>query len=256
MKYYVVADPHGYFTILKNTLEEAGFFSDPLPHKLLVLGDLLDRGREAVKMQAFVQDLFQKGEIVFIRGNHEDLMMEMIARYSVYRMDILRGLRCIHLLNGTFDTALQLTGFSYDDALRCPDAFIDELKKTPFVSELIPKSVDYLETGRYVFTHGYVPLFPSATEKKEWRRAEPAAWESARWLNGMETAAVHGLTVPEKTVVCGHWTAAYGHSVLEGKGSEHGENADFSPYFGEGVIGLDACTAYSGKINCLVIEDE
>jgi hypothetical protein len=46
-----------------------------------------------------------------------------------------------------------------------------------------------------------------------------------------------------------------GHSKYEHKGTEFGEDADFSPYYGPGIIAIDACTAFSGKSNCLVIED-
>ncbi len=46
-----------------------------------------------------------------------------------------------------------------------------------------------------------------------------------------------------------------GHSKYEHKGTEFGEDADFSPYYGPGIIAIDACTAFSGKVNCLVIED-
>lgn len=46
-----------------------------------------------------------------------------------------------------------------------------------------------------------------------------------------------------------------GHSKYEHKGIEFGEDADFSPYYGPGIIAIDACTAFSGKVNCLVIED-
>ena len=58
-----------------------------------------------------------------------------------------------------------------------------------------------------------------------------------------------------KTIVCGHWHTSYGHSKYEHKGTEFGEDADFSPYYGPGIIAIDACTAFSGKVNCLVIED-
>ena len=44
-------------------------------------------------------------------------------------------------------------------------------------------------------------------------------------------------------------------SKYEHKGIEFGEDADFSPYYGPGIIAIDACTAFSGKVNCLVIED-
>lgn len=58
----------------------------------------------------------------------------------------------------------------------------------------------------------------------------------------------------EKTVVCGHRNASYGHAVLDGNGTEFEEDADFSPYYGKKVIAIDACTAYSGKVNCIVLE--
>ena len=77
----------------------------------------------------------------------------------------------------------------------------------------------------------------------------------ARWYNGM-AAAAQGVTEEGKTILCGHWNTSYGHSCLEGKGSEFGADADFSPYYGSGIIALDACTGHSGIVNCVVLEDE
>jgi hypothetical protein len=38
---------------------------------------------------------------------------------------------------------------------------------------------------------------------------------------------------------------------------EFGEGADFSPYYyDDKLIAIDACTAYSGKVNVLVLEDD
>ena len=47
MKYYVTADVHGYFTELKTALAEQGFFEDTEPHKLVICGDLYDRGTKS-----------------------------------------------------------------------------------------------------------------------------------------------------------------------------------------------------------------
>lgn len=77
-------------------------------------------------------------------------------------------------------------------------------------------------------------------------------WNYARWYNGME-AACQGAIEPEKTIVCGHWYCSYGHAKIEGKGEERGENADYSPYYGKGIIVLDACTVLSKKMNCIKI---
>ena len=50
MKYYITADIHGFYTKFHKALDEAGYFTDPEPHKLIILGDLFDRGQEAVEM--------------------------------------------------------------------------------------------------------------------------------------------------------------------------------------------------------------
>ena len=37
--------------------------------------------------------------------------------------------------------------------------------------------------------------------------------------------------------------------------AEFDNNPNFKPYYGEGIIALDACTPISGKVNCIVVED-
>jgi hypothetical protein len=70
----------------------------------------------------------------------------------------------------------------------------------------------------------------------------------------MDLAKRFGITEPGKTIVCGHFHCSWGHAK-EGRGAEWGEGAVFDPYRSEGIIALDACTSYSGKVNCIVIED-
>ena len=125
----------------------------------------------------------------------------------------------------------------------------------PFLKAIIPAMRDYYETEHYIFVHGYLPGEESDKGFQilpDWRTASHLDWEQARWTNGIEASVT---ATPEKTVVCGHWHTSYGHAQLEGKGSEFEENADFSPYFGKNLIAIDACTAHSGIVNCLVLED-
>ena len=77
MKYYVAADVHGFYTILHDTLEREGCFSDPEPHRLILLGDCFDRGGEAEEMQRFLLELLEKDALILIRGNHEDLFVDL-----------------------------------------------------------------------------------------------------------------------------------------------------------------------------------
>lgn len=82
-----------------------------------------------------------------------------------------------------------------------------------------------------------------------------AASSAMRKVYDMSNSSPEVFDLILKTIVCGHWHTSYGHSKYEHKGTEFGEDADFSPYYGPGIIAIDACTAFSGKVNCLVIED-
>ena len=104
MRYYVISDVHGYYTQMKSALEKAGFFSDTTPHKLIMLGDLFDRGHEAKQLQQFILEQMEQDKIILIRGNHEDLFVELVTTDAGMPYSY-------HKSNGTYDTALQLTGF-------------------------------------------------------------------------------------------------------------------------------------------------
>ena len=114
------------------------------------------------------------------------------------------------------------------------------------------KMVNYFETENYVFVHGWVPV-----KKGDWRKGD---WREARWLNGMELNHL-GCNPTNKTVVCGHWYCSYGWSHIAQKYKEFPQKThkdfelSFQPYYEEGIIAIDACTVYSGKVNVVVLED-
>lgn len=129
------------------------------------------------------------------------------------------------------------------------------LKTAGFFEDTQPHN--YYETRNYVFTHGWLPCYPTRSGSyariEDWRHALKDSWKRSRWYNGMDAFRT---AYDEKTVVCGHWHASYGHSRYEHKGSEFGEDADFTPFMASGIIALDACTAHTGFVNCMIIEDE
>lgn len=261
MKYYVVADVHGFYSELIAALKEKGFFEDDKPHKLVVCGDLFDRGEEAVKLQEFILDLMEKDEVILIRGNHEDLLVDFVKRADEWMTTTL--LYSHHWTNGTVSTTLQLTGMELSMAYTCPFELKREMECTPTFEKILPKMLNYYETEKYIFVHGWIPCFAiggyAGSEKefsyqKGWREASKIEWNGARWYNGM-AAANQGVIEPNKTIVCGHWHCSYGHAKLEGKGEEWGENADYTPYYGKGIIAIDGCTVYSHKVNCILLED-
>ena len=246
MKYYVTADIHGFYTPFMDALQASGYFEDRGQKQLIICGDLFDRGLEADAIQQFVME----NKPVLIRGNHEDLFCELVEQDQ--------GLAYYHHVhNGTYQTALALTGYDPTMARIRHFDFADAAKETPYYKLIIPSMLNYYETKEYIFVHGWIPCIsePFFARVDEWRLASEEAWNKARWINGM-AAAKAGVTESEKTIICGHWHCSYGHSNFEGKGTEFGEDADFTPYYGKGVIALDACTGHSGKVNVIVVEDE
>ena len=271
MRYYVVSDVHGFYDELIRALEEKGFFEDTQPNKLIVCGDLMDRGTKAAELQDFIMKLLGEGRLIFIRGNHEDLLVKMLCdieerAFDDFGMaDFERG-SSYHVKNGTWSTALQLANMQPRYAIVRPRPFVAKVRQTDFYKKLLPAAVNYFETKNYVFVHGWIPCtsngannsyraFKTFTYNPGWREATGDDWYFARWYNGMEFACKKRILVPGKTVVCGHWHTSYGHSVIEGIGSEFDTGADFSPFKAEGILAIDACTAVSGQVNCVVIED-
>lgn len=127
---------------MKSALEKAGFFSDTTPHKLIMLGDLFDRGHEAKQLQQFILEQMEQDKIIPIRGNHEDLFVELVTTDAGMPYSY-------HKSNGTYDTALQLTGFDPVMASIRHYDFADAAKDTPFYKEIIPAMLDYFETEHY-----------------------------------------------------------------------------------------------------------
>ena len=247
MRYYVTADIHGYLTPFCKALEESGYHKDGGDKKIIICGDLFDRGEETEELQQYILELMEKDEVILIRGNHEDLFCDLVTTD--------RGLALgHHVHNGTFQTALDLTGYDTVMAGIRHFDFAEAGRKTPYYSRIIPTMLDYYETPHYIFVHGWIPCLAGNPPRfdPDWRGS--GDWESARWLNGMY-AADRGVIVEGKTVVCGHWHCSYGHSSIEGKCSEFGPDADFTPYYAPGIIALDACTAHSGRVNVIVLED-
>ncbi len=257
MRYYVTSDVHGYFSELKIALTEKGFFSDTSEHKLIICGDLFDRGSEALYLQDFILELMEKNEVILIRGNHEDLLMQLLNSWSMQSYKAKH-----HISNMTVDTVLQLTGSSKSDLLINPEAIGRKLLLSPTINKIIPFMINFYETEQYIFVHGWLPSVQiriSAYQKffkiiDDWRNASPSLWDDSRWINGMEAAHERAL-IPGKTIVCGHWNSSFGHSYYEGNGGEFDNNPDFSPYYADGIIALDACTVKSGFVNCIVIDD-
>lgn len=245
-KLFVISDVHGFYDEMKKALDDAGFDSDNENHWLICLGDYFDRGPDPAKVMKYLEKLPRK---ILVKGNHEQLFVDLCERGFPYSYD---------KLNGTFNTLLML-GFGdhideyYDYAL---------IRVKPFFN----KMVNYFETKNYIFVHSWIALFnndglPSHYMRNrtfefnpDWRNASQEEWDAAMWGNPFYMAD-KGLNQTSKTIIFGHWHCSTGWANAEGR-SEFGDDAKFDIYYGDNFISIDACTSYTKKCNVLVLEDE
>lgn len=262
MKYYVVSDVHGYYTQLKKALKDAGFFDEREPCVLIVCGDLLDRGPEARPLIRFMLQLMEEGRLIYILGNHEELLVQCLQEIASGGVHEIASGMSHHYNNGTWDSLLQISEMSEMEAYNNPGKLVRRVMHSPLCQKLLATCVDYYETPHFIFTHGWIPCHkeggsPYAKYRYDphWREADERAWRRARWFNGMELACRHRVVEPNKTIVCGHWHTSYGHACIHHSCSEWGSGAIFSPFSASGILAIDASTANSSTINCVVIED-
>ncbi len=263
MRYYVTTDPHAHYTPLTTALSEAGYFADDGDKRLIVCGDMLDRGREPLQTVELLLLEKEAGHLILITGNHEDMVENALEQITDGgAMDIASGLSR-HFINGTWQTLLTLAEMDAADAVRYPKRLVNKVRLTRFYRELLPFGIDYFETEHHIFTHGWIPTtavgckpFVRYSYDPDWRHAPREAWEKARWLNGMDMACKYGVREAGKCIVCGHRSTSYGHAAFGDADAEKGEGADYSPFRAEGILALDAGTVSSGLVHCVVIEDE
>lgn len=263
MKYYIVSDVHSYYSILRRTLDEKGFSLNK-DHVLVLLGDAFDRGEETRDTAKFLLSLYDQGKLIYVLGNHEELLVKCLQQLS-RGDDPIDIATSYHSINGTWQSLLAIANMTESEAVSHPQTLVANVLSSRVYKELLASCVDYFETDKYIFTHGYIPCiekgfspYISYSYNPDWREAATEEWYRARWYNGVKIAVESNVREEQKTIVCGHWHTSAFHAKYEKKGSEWGSDADFAPFYSEdgAVVGIDACTASSQTINCLVYDEE
>ena len=251
-KYFVTSDVHSFFDELMKSLTEKGFEIDNKDHILCICGDLFDRGTQPRQLFEFVKKLQAQDRLIYVAGNHESLLFDCID--EIYRGQVPRN---HHRHNGTVETICRFCGQSewiiYDPTWR--DKICETMQ--PVLDFISDNCIDYAEIGDYILVHGYLPCVHGA---ENFRLASSEAWERARWENGMEKWKYPQNRVSGKTVICGHWHCSWGWSHIRQERKEWPNKSrkdwkeSFEPFVDDGIMAIDACTAYSGLCNVVVLE--
>ncbi len=234
-KLFVVSDVHGHYTLLKEALDRAGFDRDREDHLLICCGDYFDRGDENMEVLRFFERLPRK---VLLRGNHEDMLLKLLQTGKLLPH---------HYINGTVTTLRNIFGRYFADPVDDTIDFSGKTRITDRFCEFIEETVDYYETGRYVFVHGWLPENALTPEARQ--QAGSDAWEKARWVKWNERYV--GLRpLADKILICGHMPTFYANALDPSRGKEC---CDI--FYGNGFIAIDAGTADTKQVNVLVLED-
>lgn len=233
-KFFVTSDIHGYFDIFIKELTSAGFDKNDENHWLIVCGDCFDRGQQPRELKDYLDTVERK---IIIRGNHEDLLKDMLKRCIYYNADISNGtVSTVKAMANEWDFHMAVT------------------KASKELNIFINSTIDYFETENYVFVHSFFPF-----DTPNWRtEASKKDWEEARWGNPFTLSLATDLSkeLNGKTLVFGHWHTSWAREHIDGIESEYPEDKNYLPYYGKNFIGLDACTPLSKRVNVIVLEDD
>ena len=190
MKYYIVSDVHSYYSILRRTLNEKGFSLNK-DHVLVLLGDAFDRGEETRDTAEFLLSLYDQGKLIYVLGNHEELLVKCLQQLS-RGDDPIDIATSYHSINGTWQSLLAIANMTESEAVSHPQTLVANVLSSRVYKELLASCVDYFETDKYIFTHGYIPCiekgfspYISYSYNSDWREAAPEEWYRARWYNGL-----------------------------------------------------------------------
>lgn len=258
-KYFVSSDIHGFYSEWMNALKKVEFgFDNPL-HKIIICGDLMDRGNENIKCLEFVSKMIDENRVICIKGNHEYLFDEIYKNKFFAQRDY-------H--NKTVNTYIELASAEKNTNAVKVESIIENAFNNPLYQKYKAHLIHFYETEKYVFVHGYIPCSNSVFNyiyDPNWRKCDDEAFKNASWLNPYEVW-LSGVKIKDKTIVCGHFSTAYGHAKIHGKGVDYSNYLKYGDFIkhskpvdgifkDDGIIGLDATTAVSHKVNVLVLSN-
>ena len=216
---YCISDIHGYYDLFCRLLDKIGFCGGD---KLYVLGDIVDKGRDSVRLAKL---LFSMPGVCCIAGNHE--------------YDFLKYYRALMAQTDDYDAVLEKLRTYFADGHLLDWETVDGLEALPY----------YIETEDFIGVHAGVPV-----RDGKLLPVSSAACEQLVYDRRFKDADI--LPQNGKCVLFGHTPVRYisdGDEILfyprEGKVQGSAAIADYCK------IHLDTGVYLSGILGCLCTDD-
>lgn len=224
MSIFVISDIHGMYKQFEQLLT----YWNP-KDKLILLGDLVDRGPQSFEVVKKVMSLKEAygDQIIFCKGNHEDLLLEYIRFPQINRS--------IYFQNGGRET---MTSFLQDVPKEVKE--LNPIEQAFYVKEQFTEELAFLENskpyviiGDVLFTHaGFESYYADFSESNE----DDFLWIRDHYLQLNTTPYVN---------VFGHTPTRQIHKGDDIWVSEDGK-----------YIGIDGGCVFGGQLNALLITQE
>lgn len=198
-RYYVIGDIHGrldLYDAMIAAIEAEITANSPAETRIVLLGDLVDRGPESAGVVARTQAWQQQRNVRVLVGNHEEMFLSAFERPEALRHFVKHGGRETILSYGL--SKKQFAALSLEQLF----------ERLP---ELVPQSArDYIAgfepmiiAGDYAFVHaGIDPERPLDDQKRT-----DLLWIRDRFLSHegpLEKVVVHGHTIFDQVMDCGN----------------------------------------------------
>lgn len=198
-RYYVVGDIHGrldLYDAMTTAIEGEIAVSRGVEPRIVLLGDLVDRGPDSAGVIARTQGWQLRRNVQVLAGNHEEMFLAAFDRPEALRHFIKHGGR---------ETILSFGLSKKQFAALTVEQLFERLPK------LVPQATrDYIAAfeamiiaGDYVFVHaGIDPARPLADQKRS-----DLLWIRDRFLSHegpLEKVVVHGHTIFDQVMDCGN----------------------------------------------------
>ncbi|MBW4329917.1 serine/threonine protein phosphatase [Stakelama sp. CBK3Z-3] len=222
---YAIGDVHGCFHELRRLLELIRTHHESRPPadrlRLIVLGDLIDRGPDSARVVRFLKNLSEAtGSLSVLMGNHEEMMLASLA-----------GDRAAMRLWTTHGGRETLASFGFDPArldngeeMRALAGAMREAVSQPVIDWLRARPL-WERSGDYLFVHAGVR--PGVALDRQQRH--DLLWIRDDFLN---------------------WEGALGGATVV-----HGHSIETEPQAGRWRIGIDTGAYRTGRLTALFVED-
>lgn len=198
-RYYAIGDIHGrldLFDALIAAIESEIAGAPGLDHRIILLGDLVDRGPDSAGVIVRAKAWQQTRNVRVLAGNHEEMFLAAFEKPEALRHFLKHGGRETLLSYGLSTRQLATLDL---------EAIFARLPKlvTQATRDYIAGFETMIRAGDYVFVHaGIDPSRPLSEQKRS-----DLLWIRERFLSHegpLEKVVVHGHTIFQRVMDCGN----------------------------------------------------